>query len=180
MAITTLRRAWALAFGGMVLGLGTGTAAWAGRDPTASEIERYCSLEEEGAHQLAQDLLHRERELDGRAHALDAQRAEMATAEARLIERLTGLERARTELQALIGVADVARDLRIDGIVKMVEANRAGTIAPMFAQLDDPLAVTVLDKMKRKKAGQLLAVLPPAKAAALAQRMAEPIAVELP
>ncbi|MSQ03744.1 MAG: hypothetical protein EXR71_17970 [Myxococcales bacterium] len=180
MAITTLRRAWVLAFGGIVLGLGTGTAAWAGRDPTASEIERYCSLEDEGAHQLAQDLLHRERELDGRADALDSQRAELAAAEARLTDRLAALEKARADIQALIGVADAARDARVDGIVKMVEANRAGSIAPMFAQLDEPLAVTVLDKMKRKKAGQLLAVLPAAKAAALAQRMAEPVAVDLP
>lgn len=180
MALSTFRRTATLAFGAAVLGLGTGTAAWAAREPTATEIERYCALEEEGAHQLAQDLRRRERELDGREHGLDAQRAEMATAEARLAERLAELETSRKALEALLVQADGEREKRIAGLVKMIEASRASNVAPMFAELDEDLAVTVLDRMNRTKAGRLLAVLPPTKAASLAEKMAEPISVELP
>ncbi len=180
MALSTFRRTATLAFGAAVMGLGTGTAAWAGREPTVTEIERYCDLEEEGAHQLAEDLRRRERELDSREHALDAERSEMATAEARLTERLAALEKTRAELTTLLGQADAAREARIDGIVKMVEAGRASSVAPMFVELDEALAVTVLDRMKRKQAGKLLATLPPKKAATLAEKMAEPLSVELP
>lgn len=173
-----------VAFGIAALGLGTGTAAWAGasltKKPDVTAIEQYCSTEEQGAHQLADDLRRRERELDSREHAIAAQESEMATAEERLKGRLADLEKTRAELEALLGKADAARDARIAGIVKMVESGKASAVAPMFAQLPDELAVTVLDKMNRTKAGKLLVALPPARAAALAEKMAEPIPVVIP
>ena len=166
------------------LALGTGTAAWAGASlrpkPEVTDVEKYCSTEQQGAYQLAEDLHRRERELDSREHAVAAQEAEMATAEGRLKSRLEELEKTRKELQDLLGQADTRRDERIAGIVKMVESGRASAMAPMFGQLSDELAVAVLDKMNRSKAGKLLAALPPARAAALAQKMAEPIAVAVP
>lgn len=177
-------RAWYAVFGAAAVVLGTGTVAWAsaGADdrPSVTEIETYCDVEERGAHQLAEELRRRARELDSRESAIAGQESEMATAEARLQARLDALDATRAELTALLGTADAERDARIDGIVKMVEAGRPSNVAPMFAQLDIDLAVTVLNRMNRKKAGKLLTALDPSKAAALAEKMAEPIHVEIP
>ena len=174
----------AFGFGAALLVLGTGTAALANATttpkPDVTAIEEYCTLEQQGAHQLAEDLRRREREVEGREHAADAQRAEMATAELRLQERLTAIEKTRAEVVALLGEADEERAGRIGALVKMIEANRPASASGMFAALDEALAVEVLDRMNRTKAGRLLAALPPAKAARLAERMTAPIAVELP
>ena len=80
----------------------------------------------------------------------------------------------------MLSTAEDARTVRITGIVKMVEANRPSAVSPMFSLLEEDLAVVVLDKMNRKKAGKLLTALDPAKAATLAQRMAEPLALDIP
>ena len=174
----------AIGFGVALLVLGTGTAAIANASatpkPDVVAIESYCTLEQQGAHKLAEDLRRRERELEGREHAADAQRAELAVAEARLTERLAEIEKARADVEALIGKADDERDARVDGLVKMIEANRPSGVAGLFGALDEGLAVEVLDKMNRKKAGKLLAALPPEQAARLAERMTAPVTLESP
>jgi len=174
----------ACGLGVALLVVGTGTAALANAAPSAKPdvvaIEEFCTLEQQGIHQLAEDLRRRKREVESREHALDAQKAEMATAEGRLRDRLAELERIRTEVQGLLGVGDAKRTERVAGLVKMIEANRAASIAGMFAELDEVLAVEVLDLMNRTKAGRLLAALPPELAARLAERMTAPIVVELP
>lgn len=174
----------AFGFGAALLLLGTGTVAIANASstpkPDVVAIEQYCTLEQQGAHQLAEDLRRRERELEGREHAADAQRADMAAAETRLTERLAELERTRAAVEALLGKADAERDARVDGLVKMIEANRPSGVSAMFGALDEALAVEVLDRMNRKKAGKLLAALPPAQAARLAERMTAPVTLEIP
>ena len=47
----------------------------------------------------------------------------------------------------------------------------------MFQKLDPKLAVDILNRMNRSKAGKLLTALPPDLAAALAERMTAPIAL---
>lgn len=177
------RREGALAALGIFLGVGVAGGAWASRGadrPSSSEIEAYCSLQAEGASKLAEDLRRRERELDARESSLAAQAGEMSAAETRLTERLAALEKTRTEITALVETVDAAREEKLMALVKMVEANKASAVAPMFAALEPELAVEVLDRMNRTKAGKLLTALSATKAAALASRMTQPIVVEVP
>jgi flagellar motility protein MotE (MotC chaperone) len=173
-----------LAFGAGLLVMGTGTAALANAStspkPDVAAMKEYCTLEQQGAHKLVEDLRHRKREVESREQAIDAQRAELETAEARLRDRLAEIEKTRAEVTALIGEVDEARAARVGALVKMIEANRPASASGMFAALDEALAVEVLDRMNRTKAGRLLANLPPAKAARLAERMTAPVAVEMP
>lgn len=177
------RREGGLAALGILLGVGVAGGAWASRAtsrPSSAEISAYCSLQEAGAAKLAADLRLRERELDARESAIATQASEMVAAETRLSERMVALEKTREEISALIDKVDAEREDRLVGLVKMVEANRATSVAPMFAALSPDLAVEVLDRMNRTKAGKLLAALSASKAASLAEKMAEPIHVELP
>jgi flagellar motility protein MotE (MotC chaperone) len=177
------RREWFLAGCGAMLGLGTAGGAWAGGAmdrPSPAQVEAYCDLQQQGAVRLNDDLARRARELDARESSIAAEKSELAAAEERLAARMEELKAARAEIEALVGTADAARAQKVAGLVKMIEANRANAVSPMFEKLDDALAVEVLDKMNRSKAGKLLAALPAAKAAGLAQKMTEPLAVELP
>ena len=177
------RREGTLAALGVFLGIGVAGGAWASRGadrPSSAEIEKYCSIQQEGASKLAEDLQRREKELDARESSLTAQAGEMSAAEARLADRMVELEKKRVEISKLIETVDEAREERLGGLVKMIEANRASSVAPMFAALEPELAVEVLNRMNRTKAGKLLAALTASKAADLAGRMAEPIDLEAP
>lgn len=148
-------------------------------EPTPAEVTKWCSAEQAGAHKLSDDLRRRERELAMKDEGMKAQSAEMVAAQARLDQRMAELTAMRAEITALLGQADAERAGRVAGLVKMVEANRAASVAPMFGQLEPDLAVEVLNKMNRKKAGVLLAVMPPAQAAMLAEQMTRPLTVKL-
>lgn len=179
----TAPRTWVVVFGVAALSAGVGTVAWAQgatRPPNVADVERYCDAEEQGAHQLAEDLRRRTRDLDSRERSIALKEGELVKAEGRLKVRLESLEAVRAELIAMLSTAEDARDVRIAGIVKMVEANRPSEVAPMFSLLEEDLSVVVLDRMNRKKAGKLLTALDPAKAATLAERMAEPVKMDIP
>ncbi len=172
----TRRRVWAI-FGVVAAAVASGVALASTMDaPTevAAEVAatlRWCGEEQAGNRELADQLRHRARELDERDHSFDARKKELAETEKRLDARMAELTALRTEVAASLDRADKAQDERVKGLVKMVESNRAASIAPMFAGLDEALAVEVLDRMNRQKAGKLLAALPPAKAAALADKL---------
>ena len=158
-----------------VLGTAGGAFANNALRPTASEVERYCDIAQQGAHKLSEDLRHREREVQARESALLAAESELALSQSRLDERLAALDKTRDEIRALLGQADGEREERLLGLVKMVESSRANQVAPMFEKLEPALAVDVLDRMNRTKAGRLLVALPSAHAADLARRMTDPI-----
>ncbi|MDP2308292.1 MAG: hypothetical protein Q8P18_19895 [Pseudomonadota bacterium] len=132
---------------------------------------------QEGVRTLAAALERRVRGLDEREASLLAREQGLRDAQAKLDARLTELTAIRTAISADLDRADVRRETRVGALVTMVESNRASSIAPMFGALEVPLAVDVLDRMNRQKAGKLLAALPPARAAVFATRMASPIVV---
>jgi len=171
------RRDWlALACLGGLLTAGGAFANNALR-PTITEIEQYCDVQAQGAHKLGEDLRHRERELAKREYAVAAAEAELKSAETTLAERLKVLQATRDEIAALLSQADAAREEKVGALVTMIESGRASNVAPMFDELPAELAVDVLDRMNRSKAGKLLVALPPSKAADLAERMAAPISL---
>lgn len=175
--VPSLRRSFVIATVVGLAGVSVAAAAQASREPGPAEVLQYCTAEQVGARKLSDDLRRRERELAAQADALKTQTVEIADAEKRLTERMTELTAMRAELTTLLAAADGERDKRVAGLVKMVEANRAATVAPMFGALESPLAVEVLNRMNRTKAGKLLAALPPEQAAGLAQSMTKPVEV---
>lgn len=149
-------------------------------EPDVVTTIRWCGEEQSGNRTLANELKRRERELDDREHSFSARQQGLADAEKRLDARIAALTKLRNELQGNVAEADDARELRVKALVKMVESNRAAAIAPMVSQLEEPLAVEVLDRMNRVKAGKLLAALAPAKAASLAGKLTRPLQADIP
>lgn len=149
-------------------------------EPDVVSTLRWCGEEQAGNRTLANELKRRERELDDREHSFSARQQGLADAEKRLDARIAALTKLRNDLQGNVAQADDAREVRVKALVKMVESNRAASIAPMVSQLDESLAVEVLDRMNRVKAGKLLAALAPAKAASLAGKLTRPLQADIP
>jgi flagellar motility protein MotE (MotC chaperone) len=126
-----------------------------------------------GMREIIDALKARERALERREQSLIARESDLRQVEVDLQTRLKDLRAERAKLELLLTKADEAKEVRIRAIVKMVESMRSGDAAKMVEELDDNLAVSVLHRMNKTKAGKLLAAVEPRRAAFLAEKLAE-------
>lgn len=126
-----------------------------------------------GMREIIDALKARERALERREQSLIARESDLRQVEVDLQTRLEDLQAERAKLELLLEKADEAKEVRIRAIVKMVESMRSGDAAKMVEELDDNLAVSVLHRMNKTKAGKLLAAVEPRRAAFLAEKLAE-------
>jgi flagellar motility protein MotE (MotC chaperone) len=138
----------------------------------------------EGERALLLDLRRRRAELDAREAALAAREAVLSGAEKRLNARLDELLGLQTRLEAL----DAARRDRDEaswrGLVKLYEDMRPRDAGAIFNDLDLPVLLPILDRMKEAKAAAIMAAMQPERArlatAELAQFRAHANAVPPP
>jgi flagellar motility protein MotE (MotC chaperone) len=161
--------------GGAIFLLGAAAHAEGAPAPDPAAIARWCSTEQQGALDLSRELKRREDAISSREAEAASRGAELQAAQVRLDARFGELVALRADIDQKLQKADAEHEARLKAIVQMVEANRPSAVAPMFQQLEPTLAVQVLDRMKRAKAGKLLTALPPAQAASLAAAMATPL-----
>jgi flagellar motility protein MotE (MotC chaperone) len=128
-----------------------------------------------GMREVLDALKSKERALDRREKSIDSREGDLRQVEGGLQDRLDELNALREELRTLLQEADADREDRVNGLVKMVEGMRAKQAAPMFTTLEEDLAVDILNRMNRAKAGKLLAALSAKKAASLAEQLTEPV-----
>lgn len=147
--------------------------------PDPSTVRDWCSTEEKGAIELANALRSRSAALEERERLLSLREESLKGSEKRILDRLGELKKLREQITQQLEEADTEKKTKVDELVKMVEANRPANISSMFEVLDESLAVQVLDRMNPTKAGKLLAVLTPAKAARLASKMTHPVTEQL-
>lgn len=123
-------------------------------EPPIDEAERAVLL----------DLRARRTVLEGREQAMAAREAMQVAAERRLSERVTEL----TALQARLEQLDQTRRERDDanwrGLVKTYEAMRPRDAATILNDLETPVLLQVLDRMKEAKAALILAAMLPDRA----------------
>jgi flagellar motility protein MotE (MotC chaperone) len=103
---------------------------------------------------------------------LNDREADLRVAEEELTQRLEDLKTLREELTTLLIKADDDREKRIEQLKAMFEGMRSNDAALILASTDPDVALEVLQRMSRTKAGKVLAAMKPAQAATLAERMA--------
>ena len=162
----------------LVTTLFAGAAASGQSPPDATGRDPFYAARTQGAQALAAALNARERGLDRREATLLEKEKDLAVAEQRLMERMTELTELREQIAEMLEQADDERDARVLGLVKMIESMKARDAAPVVVALDDELAVEVLDRMSRAKAGKLLAEMKAGTAARLAEQMTRPVVLE--
>jgi flagellar motility protein MotE (MotC chaperone) len=146
-----------------------GATAMAEAESQTSEVRTPTS---EGMQWLMDKLRQKERSLDHREATLAAREADLRLAEQKLEERVEELQKLRAELEEQLVVLDEAREERVVGLVRMFEGMRSKDAAAILAGTETDIAIAVLERMSRMKAGKVLAEMEPAQAADLANTFA--------
>jgi len=139
-------------------------------EPPVNEAERALLL----------DLRTRRTVLDAREQALANREATQAAAEQHLNERVAQLTALQTRLEQLDQTRRERDEANWRGLVKTYEAMRPRDAAAILNDMDPPVLLQVLDRMKETKAALVLAAMQPDRArtatAALAQSRSRSVA----
>lgn len=87
-------------------------------------------------------------------------------------EHLTKLEAARNQIAEFMAAKDQREEAKLKKLAKFYESMDAEQAAPLMRDVPDDMAIKILDRMDTKKAGSILALIPPARAAKLTQGFA--------
>lgn len=131
-------------------------------DPVIPDAERKVLL----------DLRERRKALDAREATVAAREATLEAAERKLTERVAELQALQKKLEALEADREQREDTSWRGLVKVYEAMRPRDAAVIFNDLDMPVLLQVVDRMKEAKAAPILAAMQPDKARDLTARLA--------
>jgi flagellar motility protein MotE (MotC chaperone) len=145
-------------------GEGTKPGKTASRDPSQFSPQEI---------QILQSLAQRRAELDKRASELDQREALLQAAEQRINEKIGKLSAMETAIEATFKKQDQQDDDKIISLVKIYEAMKPKEAARIFEQLDLPVLLNVVERMKTLKSSAVLASMDPTKAKAVTLALAE-------
>ncbi len=123
-------------------------------EPGPSDAERAVLL----------DLRARRTTLEERSAALETREAMLAAAERKLSERVQQLTALQARLEALDQTRRERDEANWRSLVKTYEVMRPRDAAAIFNELDQPVLIQVLDRMKEAKAAPILAAMQPERA----------------
>lgn len=132
-------------------------------EPVVNEAERSVLL----------DLRARRAQLDAREQTMTAREAVQAAAERRMTERLNELTALQTRLEQLDQTRRDRDDANWRGLVKTYETMRPRDAAAILNELETPVLLQVLDRMKEAKAAPVLAAMLPDRARAATAGLAQ-------
>ena len=119
------------------------------------------------------DLRARRTVLKGREQAMTAREAMQVAAERRLTERVAELTALQTRLEQLDQTRRERDDANWRGLVKTYEAMRPRDAAAILNELETPVLLQVLDRMKEAKAALVLSAMLPDRARAATTGLAQ-------
>ena len=131
--------------------------------PSVSDAERTVLL----------DLRQRRQELDARDAALAARESVLTAAQQKLSARVTELQALQQRLEALEATRKEREDASWQGLVKLYEAMKPRDAATIFNDLEMPVLLQVVDRMKEAKAAPVLAAMQTDKARDLTAKLAQ-------
>lgn len=123
-------------------------------EPPISDSERLLLL----------DLRARRTQMEAQDQALSTRETVLAAAEKRIAERVEQLSALQARLEALDGTRRERDDANWRGLVKTYETMRPRDAAAILNDMDMPVLLQVLDRMKEAKAAPVLAAMLPDRA----------------
>ncbi len=120
-----------------------------------------------------QQLSQRRAALDQRAGELDEREVLLQAAEKRIDDKIAKLQELQNSIASDVQKRNAEDDARIQSLVKVYEAMKPAEAAHIFEQLDMPVLLSVVRRMKELKTSAILAAMDPAKAKALTTALAE-------
>jgi flagellar motility protein MotE (MotC chaperone) len=122
--------------------------------------------------QLLQSLAQRRDELDKRASEIDQRDALLQAAEQRINEKIAKLSTMEKTIDAAFKKQDQLDDTKLKSLVKIYETMKPKEAARIFEQLDLPVLLDVMERMKESKTAPVLASMDPMKAKAVTLALA--------
>ncbi len=132
-------------------------------EPPVSQAERAILL----------DLRRRRTELEGREAVLSTREGLLAAAEKRLSGRADELGDLQRRLETLEAARRAHDEENWRSLVKLYETMKPREAAAIFNDLDRPVLLAVLDRMKEAKAAPLLAAMQPERARQITAELAQ-------
>ena len=137
--------------------------------PTPSPVEPVIP---DAERKLLLELRERRKTLDAREATIATREATLQAAERKLTERVAELQALQKKLETLEADRQQREDASWRGLVKVYEAMRPRDAATIFNELDLPVLLQVVDRMKEAKAAPILAAMQPDKARDLTSKLA--------
>ena len=113
--------------------------------PTRKEIE------------YLQKLANRRVELDRRSREMDDREKLLQAVELRIIERTKSLKKIEATIEAALKERDRREKAQLDSLVKMYSSMKPKEAAQIFNSLEDKILLSIVENMKEKKMGAILA-----------------------
>jgi flagellar motility protein MotE (MotC chaperone) len=123
--------------------------------------------------EVLQKLSARRDELDARAKEMQMREDMAKAAEARLAKKLAEMKQVQSTIEALLRKYDEQEDAKMRSLVKIYESMKPKDAAKIFEGLDMPILLDVIERMKEKKAADVLANVTPQKAKEITFELAE-------
>jgi flagellar motility protein MotE (MotC chaperone) len=139
--------------------------------PTAAELAREAGLSP-AELQVLQSLGERRGQLDAREQSLETQLALMAAAEAKLDAKVKALNGLKTDIESLMGEAEVRENAEVARMVKVFEGMKPKDSAARMIVLDDSVRLPIAAAMKERALSAMLAAMPPDEAKRLTESLA--------
>lgn len=127
----------------------------------------------DGERAVLLELRQRRQELDAREATLTARESVLAAAEQKLTARVAELEALQKKLEVLDAARKQREDASWQGLVKLYESMKPRDAATIFNDLEMPVLLQVVDRMKEAKAAPVLAAMQPDKARELTTKLAD-------
>lgn len=121
---------------------------------------------------LLQALSKRRDELDRRSGEIDQRAALLQAAEKRIDEKIAKLQAMEQAINASFKKQDQQDDAKLASLVKIYEAMKPQDAARIFEQLDLPVLLEVVERMKERKTAPIMAAMDPLKAKAVTLALA--------
>jgi flagellar motility protein MotE (MotC chaperone) len=141
-------------------------------EPPASQPGPVPAPEAAAERVVLEALRARRAELEAREQAAAARELVVAAAERRLIGRVEELTAMQARLEALERERAAREDAGMRGLVKLYEGMRPRDAAVIFDDLDMPVLVRIVDRMREAKAAPVLGAMRPDRARLLTAELA--------
>lgn len=123
--------------------------------------------------EVLQNLSNRRAALDKQTAELRQREVVMQAAEKRIDEKIAKLQALQKSIDSAAQQQNDEDDARIKSLVRIYETMKPQDAARIFEQLDLPVLISVLERMREMKAAPILASMDPAKAKAVTLALAE-------
>ena len=123
--------------------------------------------------QLLQELEAKRRNLSRRESEIRQEETRLNELRADIKKRIVSLQELEKRVQGVLDKVETASDERLNHLVKAYSAMGADEAASLMNAMDISLAVRILRNMKVKKAGTILAVVQPNRAAQISEMLVQ-------